>query len=356
MNKQIPIIIPAYEPDERLLELLKELNKENIGPVIIVNDGSGDQYDKIFEDAEKLLHGQGGLTLKHEENRGKGRALKTAFSYILENMDENIIGVITADSDGQHTVECIKKIKNALYSNPNNLILGIRNFDGEDIPWKSRFGNKITEKIFSYVAGVHVKDTQTGLRGIPREFMKQLLNVTGERFEFETQMLLESVGKFPITEVEIKTIYDSKENHQTHFNPFVDSIKIYKILAKKFFKYIFASLSSCVVDLLLFSLFCFLLKMKLPEMYIVFSTVCARIISATYNYLMNYKIVFHSSERHGKSSLKYILLAGCQMAISALLVTVVAKNISILPDVVVKMVVDTVLFFVSYHIQQKYVF
>ncbi len=356
MHRLIPIIIPSYEPDERLLDLLHGLEREHIGPIVIVNDGSGAQYNEIFEKAELLIQSQGGVLLNHTENRGKGRALKTSFSYVLENMGENVIGVITTDSDGQHTVECIKKIKAELQKNPNNLILGSRNFDGEDIPWKSRFGNKITEKIFSYVAGVHVTDTQTGLRGIPRDFMKQLLNVNGERFEFETQMLLESVGKYPIIEVEIKTIYDSKENHQTHFNPFWDSIKIYKILAKQFLKYIFASLSSCIVDVLLFTLFCFLLKEELSDTYIALSTILARVMSATYNYLINYKIVFHSNERHGKSSIKYILLAVCQMSISALLVTVVVKSASFLPEVVVKMLVDTILFFISYYIQQRYVF
>ena len=225
----IPIIIPAYEPDSNLPLLLHILAENHIGPVIVVDDGSGDQYLAIFEKARSLVAGNGGTVLVHEVNKGKGRALKTAFQYILENY-QNVIGAVTADSDGQHTVDCIRKVMETLQAKPQELILGVRDFSGDDIPWKSRFGNNLTEKVFAYVAGVHVSDTQTGLRGIPREFMRDLLDVAGERFEFETQMLLESVNRYPISEVEIETIYDSVEEHQTHFDPVADSIKIYRIL------------------------------------------------------------------------------------------------------------------------------
>ena len=169
-NKLVPIIIPSYEPDDRLISLLLKLDELNMGPVILVNDGSGKQYDEIFFEAENIIKRQAGVCLIHEVNRGKGRALKTAFKYVLDNFG-SLCGVVTADSDGQHTPECIQKVKEKLLKNPNNLVLGVRNFSGEDIPWKSRFGNTLTEKVFAYVAGAHVSDTQTGLRGIPKQFM-----------------------------------------------------------------------------------------------------------------------------------------------------------------------------------------
>lgn len=350
----IPIIIPAYEPDERLISLLKNLNENGLYPVIVVNDGSDSQYSEIFNEAERLLkHGKGRL-LVHETNRGKGRALKTAFEYVRDAFPD-AIGVVTADSDGQHTVECMKKIISSLSENPKELILGVRDFTGEGIPWKSRFGNTLTEKVFAYVAGVHVSDTQTGLRGIPYSFMEQLLNIPGERFEFEMQMLLESAGKYPIREIKIKTIYDSEENHQTHFNPITDSIKIYKILGKKFLRYIFASGSSSVLDVALFTLFCHLLRDNIVP-YAAMATVFARIISAVYNYCMNYKVVFKSGEKISSSGIKYGLLAIIQMTMSAFFVTLGIEYLKFIPEVLVKVIVDTILFFVSYHIQQRYVF
>lgn len=353
MKELIPIVIPSYEPDERLIELLEQLNV--IAPVVVVDDGSGEAYAAIFEQAECIVRQNGGIILRHEKNRGKGRALKTAFSYVLEHFND-AVGCVTADSDGQHTMECIRKVMDSLSQNPDKLVLGVRNFDSEDIPWKSQFGNSVTEKVFSYVAGLQISDTQTGLRGIPIAFMRRLLNVKGERFEFETQMLLDSRNRFPIVEVPIQTIYESKENHQTHFRPLVDSWKIYKILGKQFLYYIISSLSSSVVDILLFALFCSLLENRLPVVYTAVATALARVVSATYNYLINYRLVFASEKKHTTSGAKYVVLALCQMALSAGLVTLVTWALGFMPEIVTKIVVDTVLFFVSYHIQQRYVF
>lgn len=355
MCKSIPIVIPAYEPDERLIKLLEELKTNKLQPVIVVDDGSGEKYSDIFTQAERLARDTGGVVLHHTENRGKGRALKTAFSYVLEHFPA-VVGCVTADSDGQHTVSCIERVGGALREHPEKLILGAREFDREDIPWKSRFGNSVTEKVFAYVVGLHISDTQTGLRGIPAAFMRSLLDVKGERFEFETQMLLESRNHYPILEVPIETIYESKDNHQTHFRPLADSWKIYKLLGKQFLRYIISSISSSVIDIALFAVFCAGLKNLFPVVYVAVATVLARVISATYNYLINYKLVFTSEKKHAVSSVKYIILAICQMALSAGLVTLGTWALHFIPEVVVKIVVDTLLFFVSYHVQQKYVF
>ena len=335
--------------------MLNNLDNQNIEPVIIVNDGSSKQYEHIFEEAERLIQKAGGKILVHEVNKGKGRALKTAFDYVLAHYPD-AVGGVTADSDGQHTPKNINEVIQVLIQNEDKLVLGVRKFDGAGIPWKSRFGNSVTEKVFKYVSGVHVTDTQTGLRGIPRQFMRELLDVKGERFEFEMRMLLESAGRYDILEIPIETIYDSEENHQTHFHPIKDSIKIYRILGGKFFKYILSSRSSCILDLALFALLCHLLKTSFPDVYIAIATALARVISAIYNYIINYKVVFKSSESVGKSGGKYFLLAVIQMSLSAGLVTLLVKCFSIVPEIVFKIIVDTCLFFISYHIQQKYIF
>ena len=266
------------------------------------------------------------------------------------------IGCITADSDGQHTPTDIKKCMEALEQRPNALILGCRDFSGEDVPTKSRFGNELTKKICSFLCGIKVSDTQTGLRGIPLEFMRELLSIKGERFEFETYMLIETKGRYEIFEVEIETIYDSKENHKTHFNPILDSIRIYKIFAKILVKYIFSSLSSCVLDVVLFALFSQLLKGVSPLFYATIATVIARVISATYNCLVNYKLVFNSKKNLSGAMLRYFTLAAIQMLLSATLVTVGIMLLGFIPDIIIKIIVDTILFFASYYFQNKYIF
>ena len=356
MTKTVPIVIPSYEPDERLISLLNDLNSAGLGPVIIVNDGSGTEYDEIFSRAEKLIEGSGGKLIAYRPNRGKGRALKTAFEYISQNIPD-ALGCVTADSDGQHTPGCIASIIKALRENPNSLVLGVRQFDGENVPWKSRMGNTITIKVFSYVSGVRVSDTQTGLRGIPFDFMKDLIDCKGERFEFETQMLLECAGRLKIHEVPIKTVYDSKENHQTHFDPWKDSIRIYKILGKKFIKYIFASLSSFVIDIILFAIFKKLFQGTVPDVYLIpFATVCARVISATYNYTVNYFLVFRSRAGKATSLVKYAALAFIQMQASAWSVAGLSFLLPMISPTFIKCVVDTLLFLLSYSIQQRFVF
>lgn len=353
MNRQIPVIIPAYEPEDGFLTLLQSL-KERDEYVVVINDGSGTPYQGLFDTAKSLL-GDNGVVISHEVNKGKGRALKTAFSYVLSNIAE-AIGVVTADCDGQHTVSCIEKVSDALRSNPNALVMGVRSFEQDDIPWKSRFGNNLTFRILKLLTGLEVKDTQTGLRGISREYMKELLDIEGERFEFEMRMLLESVNRCEIVEVPIMTIYDSKDNHKTHFNPIADSFKIYRILFEKFIKYSFASLSSFVLDIILFSLFCTVLKSFSNFMYAAYATVCARIISAIYNYLINYEFVFESKANKALAAGKYGMLAILQMSASAALITVAVRITGGQGTTLIKMLIDVLLFIISYQIQKRLVF
>ena len=349
----IPIVIPSYEPDERFPAILEDLKQAGMGPVVVVDDGSGDEYQSFFTKAEELVKEFGGVVLHHEVNKGKGRALKTAFEYILQTMPD-ATGCITADSDGQHTVECITNCMNALVEHPDNLVLGVRDFSGENIPFKSRFGNNLTIKICSFLCGVKVSDTQTGLRGIPRDFMRDLLDVEGERFEFEMRMLIATKGKYPIFEVPIKTIYDSKENHQTHFNPIKDSIRIYKIFGAVFLKYLFSSLSSFLIDICLFQLFCTFFK-GLPA-YVIMATVSARFLSAAYNYFVNYKLVFRSDKNHASSVPKYATLAFIQMGLSAILVNAFVTLLPGAPEFIYKMPIDVCLFLLSFYAQRRFVY
>ena len=224
-TKQIPLIIPSLEPDERLTALLADLRREGIENIVLVDDGSGPAYRSYFEDAEA----QGCVVLRHAVNMGKGRALKDAFNYCLLRWPD-APGCVTADSDGQHTPACILACMEALAAQPDHLILGCRNFDAEGVPSKSRMGNKITCLVFRYLVGLKIGDTQTGLRGIPRWFLKQILPLKGERFEFETSMLVAGKeAQIEFIEEKISTIY-LNDNRGTHFDPLKDSVKVYKVI------------------------------------------------------------------------------------------------------------------------------
>lgn len=351
MKEIVPVIIPSYEPDNRLLGLLSDLMKMEMTPIILVNDGSGDAYNYFFEEAKEKY---GVILLEHKVNRGKGAALKTAFRYCIENV-KGLIGGVTADSDGQHTLEAIRECINMVKSERKSLILGVRDFSGAGIPTKSRFGNNLTRKVFRKLYNKDISDTQTGLRGIPKDFMEKLLEISGDRFEFETRMLITAVEQnVPICEFSIETIYDSKENHLTHFRPIIDSIRIYGVFGFVFGKFVLSSLSSCLIDMGLFQILCAVLKGKIEfSFYIAIATAGARIVSAIYNYFVNYFIVFQGTRQHRKSAVKYFILALSQMACSAVFVSGLCYITNVSVELIIKIPVDIILFFVSYQIQKN---
>ena len=348
----VPVIIPSLEPDDRLPTLLGEMRQAGIRRILLVDDGSSQSYRHYFDEAEE----QGCTVLRHAVNLGKGRALKTAFNHCL-NVWPDAPGAITADSDGQHSVPDILRFMQEMCAHPDSLLLGCRDFDDAGVPFKSRYGNKITCFMFRSLCGVSVSDTQTGLRGVPTTFMRRLMNVAGERFEFESNMLIETKDRLPIRELPIQTIYDSKENHTSHFHPLRDSARIYAI----FGKFLFSSLSSSVLDLALFILLIWLLKPLFadPKMAIFACTALARVCSATYNYYLNHRVVFHSQAGHRQAVVRYFILAVIQMLASAGLVSLITVTLLGNPvgaELPVKIVVDMVLFFISFQIQREFVY
>lgn len=353
MAQEIPIIIPSLQPDQRLLELLEQLKDTNENPVILVDDGSGVTYQRFFRESQERY---GCKVLKHAVNLGKGRALKDAFNYCL-NKYPDMIGCVTADSDGQHTPSCIKKCSDMLRLHPDSLVLGVRDFDTPNVPSKSRWGNKITAQTCKFLCGVSVSDTQTGLRAIPKAFMAHLLSTPGERFEFETRMLIEAKDFCSIEEVQIDTVYDSKDNHSTHFDPIRDSLRIYRILGSQFMRFLLSSVSSSVIDLVLFSFFCGVLQIWIhTAAYAGIATIAARIISAIYNYSINYIFVFRNKKGRNLSGVKYFVLAFVQMCCSALLVSIGVFFFPGCKELLIKIPVDVFLFLVSYVIQRELVY
>lgn len=226
INSEIPLVIPSYEPNSQLLDLLKALRQKQITNILIVDDGSSAEYQHFFDEAQKEF---GAMVLHHEVNRGKGAALKTAFAWCLQNL-KDLTGVVTADSDGQHAPEDIMLCMEKLYCAFDCLVMGARDFTLPNVPEKSKWGNEATNKIMKALYGLELADTQTGLRGIPKHFMEKLLDVKGDRFEYEMRMITCAwENNVMIEEVPIQTVYDSKDHHSTHFRPLIDTLEIYKV-------------------------------------------------------------------------------------------------------------------------------
>lgn len=357
------LIIPSLDPDEKLTSTVNAAIEAGIDDIILVDDGSAEDHRHFFTELESA-HPEVTL-LRHEQNCGKGTALKTAFSYFLENRDGRD-GVVTADGDGQHRTEdiiaCAEKIAKELDGGKRAVVLGCRNFKLEGVPAKSRFGNHATSLVFRIFCGMKISDTQTGLRAIPTEHIGAMLEVSGSRYEYETNMLL-LMGQhgIPYNEIEISTIYYD-DNRASHFRPLVDSIRVYGLILK----YIASSLVASFVDLLVFYLLGQFIFKGGSHLDVLFATAGARVTSCTVNFLANRNLVFKSRTGITQTLLRYICLAVPVMLASWLSVyllsdllysvTGAANGLHQLGRTALKIPVDIILFLISFRIQRKWVF
>jgi len=333
------ILIPAYEPDTRLLTLIGKLKSVCNFNIIVVDDGSGNAYRKIF----KAVNDYGCTVLIHPTNQGKGRALKTGFKFIKESGESE--GVVCADSDGQHLPQDILKISQKINELKGHIILGSRRFTGT-VPMRSRFGNTVTRMVFSFSTGNRIHDTQTGLRGYSTDMLDWLCSVPGERFEYEMNILLEADKEgYSFSEVDIDTVYHN--NHSSHFRTLIDSVKV----CLPILKFSASSLLSGILD--------FALLLLIQHLYpnLLLSVVGARVCSSVFNYTLNKVFVFSKGKRLDlQSSLKkYFTLVLIIMALNYGLMHIINLGFGV-PLFYAKLLTETILFLLSYFVQKKLVF
>ena len=356
---KISVVLPSLDPDEKLHLVIDGLLEYGFSDIILINDGSKPENLHYFEE-EAAAHPDVIHLLHHEVNKGKGAALKNAFNWFLKNRPEGA-GVVTVDGDNQHHPADTKAC--ALHMlETGRVTLGCRDFNQADVPARSSFGNKTTSAIFKIFVGMTISDTQTGLRAIPREDLEYIATIQGDRFEYETNMLLgmkqHGIG---FDEVKIRTVY-IEENKSSHFHPIRDSWRIYKLILRHFFKYTLSSMASAVVDTAAYTILTVLLRSFLKDFALTaVAGVGARVISSLLNFFMNKKLVFQSSVSTSKAMLRYYMLAVPQMAAQVLLTQGVYALLGI-PDTATGLrtllyaVVMTVLYVASFMIQQRWVF
>lgn len=335
------VIIPAYKPDQTLRSITDKLWEYGC-QLIVVDDGSGEEYQQVFDQVGDIC-----IVLRHRENRGKGAAIKTALSYIKREIWESeLIGIM--DCDGQHLPEDMMKLLQFARKHRKTLVLGVRTV-GKEMPFKSRAGNQITRIVYQLVSGVKVSDTQTGLRAFDSELMEKFLSVEGERYEYEMNVLMACAkAKIPIEEVQINTIYRDKDNSNSHFHSFRDSVRIYK----EILKFALSSLSSFFLDYLLFSILMFFLPHT--AIAILLANIAARIVSAFYNYSMNCRFVFHTDQRIREAS-GYFALAGFILMMNNLILELFIQIFSV-PVHPAKLLTEFLLFLISWLIQKYVIF
>ncbi len=230
-KESLAIVLPSLDPDDKFDRVVEDLVHSGFAHLVIVDDGTGPDGQVHFEKAAAFPNC---VVLHHGVNRGKGVALKTAFRYVLDQLPQ-VLGVITIDGDGQHLTKDILACGERMLREKNKVIMGCRDFDQPGVPSRSVAGNKTTSRMFRLVYGIRLSDTQTGLRAIPRGYLEKFLSIEGDRFEYETNMLLKmkrwGIG---FLEQPITTVYDA-EDYSSHYNAFRDSWRIFKVMFKGLF-------------------------------------------------------------------------------------------------------------------------
>ncbi|WP_421733054.1 GtrA family protein [Cellulomonas sp.] len=332
------VLIPAYEPDVRLVALVASLRCADVD-VLVVDDGSGPAYGSTFDEVSAL----GATVVGYDANRGKGHALKLGFAWLAEHRPGS--DVVCADCDGQHLVPDILRVADRVAQADGAMVLGARRFTG-DVPLRSRWGNALTGVLVRAATGLPVHDTQTGLRGYPAAMLGWLGSVDGERFEYELDLLLHaSQDGIAVEEVEIETVY-LDENASSHFRPVIDSARVYAPLLR----FSLSSFGSFLVDTVTLLVLVSVTGALLP------SVVAARVLSSTVNFVANRRLVFAGGRAKSlrAAATQYGVLAGTMLAANfGVLTALTSVGLALLPA---KVLTEVALFAASYQLQRTVVF
>lgn len=348
----VTVLIPSYEPEDRLVGYVDELAARGFGRIVVVDDGSGESYRGIFD---RLRERPFCTVLHHAVNRGKGAALKTGFAYIHDRQYDSV-GVVTADADGQHSSEDCVRMAEALIVDPASIHIGSRDFSFGRIPFRSWIGNRWSSLSFALVLGRWLPDTQTGLRAFPSSFLPLLMSLRGERYEYEMGVLMASVRRgLSVKTLSISTIYENG-NACSHFSPIMDTIRINSLVLADFIRFAGVSIVSFIVDQGLAWFFAAALHMAGVERSGVIwaSGFAARLVSSVFNFSLNRSFVFKSNCRIASSAWKYAFL--CMVVIVLSNAGVTALSFVGMPRGVAKFACDILLYFIGYGVQARFIF
>ena len=352
----VAVVLPSLNPDHRFKAVADGLLEAGFRHIVIVDDGSDEAHKHFFDELRprEQCH-----VLVHEVNKGKGRALKDAFRYVYEQLPE-LRGVVTIDGDGQHLLGDIIACAERMLAEGDKVVMGSRDFSHPDVPPRSVTGNRFTAAMFRLCYGIRINDTQTGLRAIPAAYLERFSEIEGERFEYETNMLLQ-MKRMGIGFVEqpIETVYD-KEEYSSHYNALKDSWRIFKVM----FKFLLSSGAAFLIDTGIFYILMKLFGARWGAFAPSISLVIARAVSSFVNFNANKSFVFRSKAGYKRAMLRYYALCAVQLAVNAALtnglVALASKaaghTISAGLSTLIQIAVMTVLFFLSYPIQREWVF
>lgn len=343
---EICLIIPAYEPDQTLLGVLDGIlemqpRQTDVGlNILVVNDGSCSDISLLVFNRIKTEFPDVHL-LNLENNLGKGGALKAGFQFIEKNITE-VQWVVTADADGQHLPEDIWRLLNAGKNNVE-FALGVRTFD-TDMPFRSYVGNVLTRKLFEFINGLNISDTQTGLRGFRKKWLKKLQAIPFDGYDFEIDALTQMVKIIEPIQIPIKRVYEPG-NPSSHFRPLLDSLKIYAVMLR----HIMVVFSATVAEFAIYS------WMVIAGVPLSMALVIGRTLATIILFWFARNFVFKSKGNYKLEALRYVTLVLINLLLLWLLIKSLKHAFGL--NYIFGMVIGyCLLFFLNFLVQQYIVF
>ena len=355
------VVIPSYNPDVKLSMFVDELIMSGFSDIIIIDDGSDFGIRNVETTFEYVKKKAECTILHHPTNLGKGMALKTGFKFCMHNRSKDTL-VVTADDDGHYSVANINtciEIYEEKFPEESPVLIASRDFTDSAYSTKRRVFNKLSGMAMTYLCGVDIKDVQTGLRLIPVKYMRQLLKIDGERFEYEINMLVELKYNKISTVEHIIPMEKETTVRYAHYNPIWDIFRIIAVMIK----YVVSSLAATALDAIVFYLIILMMDDTLLHIDksagILYATIAARVVSSTFNCIVNKRTVFKSDEPMKRVIVKFYIFSLLRAIVSYGLVLGASYIFGLYADtatVVVKLIVDLILFFAGYGIQKKFIF
>lgn len=210
------IIIPAYNEGESIENVIKSII--DLYPefeIIVVNDGSSDNTGEIAKDA-------GAIVYAHPYNIGNGAAIKTGTRIASGEI------LVFMDGDGQHDPEDIGRMLE--YFPDYDMVVGVRSRK-HHVSWVRGMGNRLLNRLASYVAKFPVQDLTSGFRAIKSEVAYNLLYLLPNTYSYPTTLTLgvlrsgKSLRYFPVN-------FHTRKKGKSNIRPFRDGIRFFMIITK----------------------------------------------------------------------------------------------------------------------------
>lgn len=329
MFSKMVILIPVYNPRERIINYVKKLKEKNYD-VIVINDGSDENYHAVFE---RMVYDCKIINYPHF--KGKGYALKKGYQYVKEHLKDKK-GILILENE--YDLNLIDQMSQSITE------------DASKFYFVHHQGKKILSQLFSLIYNQKFINVDSELFGFSTSYLDEMLEV--DENCYEVQALIDQVqNQHDIEEIKVKKL------SQEAFHQKNKTSQIIYVIFLHLIRFVSSSIISSIIDVLLAWILLDVLKIWMTSDFwrIALASLIARVISTIVNYVVNKKYVFKGKTNNRQTAIRFLILTVIITILSTLFVYV-ASIFNIMSEKLAKPVGDLLLFLLSYSAQTKWVF